>query len=198
MFMSHVKGTFGSNRLYTVGRVVKVEDLMRWRFAPRGFDSLRISMQNSSINFVSPKRQFPILSLNRPEHTATHCNTLAIPTFLKTRMRHNAFERTWMTQLNPIIQVLLHPYIESTHSFGLMYSWVDCDHLCYSMQWVAFDYFINSRLIIMLHVLSHDVSLVLINSYLGAGNFAFAYTYYIHIYTYQKTMTETGTASSWI
>ena len=41
-------GTLGSNRLYTVGRVVKVVDLMRWRFAPRGFDSLRISMQNSS------------------------------------------------------------------------------------------------------------------------------------------------------
>ena len=37
-------GTFGTNRIYTVGRVVKVEDLMRFeRFAPRGFDSLRIS-----------------------------------------------------------------------------------------------------------------------------------------------------------
>ena len=37
-------GTFGTNRMYTVGRVVKVEDLMRFeRFAPRGFDSLRIS-----------------------------------------------------------------------------------------------------------------------------------------------------------
>jgi len=42
-------GTFGFNRIYTVGRVVKVEDLMRFeRFASRGFDSLRISMQNSS------------------------------------------------------------------------------------------------------------------------------------------------------
>jgi len=40
--------TFGSNRMYTVGRVVQVEDLMKWRFAPRGFDFLRISMQNSS------------------------------------------------------------------------------------------------------------------------------------------------------
>jgi len=49
MFPSHVMGTFGSNRIYTVGRVVKVEDLMRWRFAPRGFDSLRISMENSSV-----------------------------------------------------------------------------------------------------------------------------------------------------
>ena len=48
MFSSHVIGTFGSNRIYTVGRVVKVEDLMRWRFAARGFDSLRISMQDSS------------------------------------------------------------------------------------------------------------------------------------------------------
>ena len=46
-------GTFGSNRLYTVGRVVQVEDLMRWRFGPRGFDSLRISMQNSS-QFLVP------------------------------------------------------------------------------------------------------------------------------------------------
>jgi hypothetical protein len=45
---SNVMGTFGSNRIYTVGRVVKVEDLMRWRFAPRGFDSLRMSMENSS------------------------------------------------------------------------------------------------------------------------------------------------------
>ena len=26
---SHVMGTFGTNRIYTVGRVVKVEDLMR-------------------------------------------------------------------------------------------------------------------------------------------------------------------------
>ena len=49
MFPSHVMGTFSSNRIYTVGRVVKVEDLMRFeRFAPRGFDSLRISMQNST------------------------------------------------------------------------------------------------------------------------------------------------------
>ena len=33
-----------ADRVYTVGRVVKVEDLMRFeRFAPRGFDSLRIS-----------------------------------------------------------------------------------------------------------------------------------------------------------
>jgi len=47
--LSHVIGTFDSNRIYTVGRVVKVEDLMRWRFAPRGFDSLRISMQNSHV-----------------------------------------------------------------------------------------------------------------------------------------------------
>ena len=37
-------GTFGTNRIYTVGRVVKVEDLKRFeRFAPCGFDSLRIS-----------------------------------------------------------------------------------------------------------------------------------------------------------
>jgi len=49
-----VMGTFGSNHIYTVGRVVKVEDLMRWRFPPRGFDSLRISMQNSS-NFDRKK-----------------------------------------------------------------------------------------------------------------------------------------------
>jgi len=44
MFPSHVMGTFGTNRIYTVGRVVKVKDLMRFeRFAPREFDSLRIS-----------------------------------------------------------------------------------------------------------------------------------------------------------
>jgi len=47
-------GTFGINRIYTVGRVVKVEDLMRFeRFAPRGFDSLRISNANSSLSVES-------------------------------------------------------------------------------------------------------------------------------------------------
>ena len=40
-------GTFGTNRIYSVGRMVKVADRMRSGFVPRGFDSLRISMQNS-------------------------------------------------------------------------------------------------------------------------------------------------------
>jgi len=55
MFLSHVMRTFGTNRIYTVGRVVKVEDLMRGRLAPRGFDSLRISIPNSS-QIQSPER----------------------------------------------------------------------------------------------------------------------------------------------
>jgi len=34
MFPSHVMGTFGTNRIYSVGRMVKVADSMRWGFAP--------------------------------------------------------------------------------------------------------------------------------------------------------------------
>jgi len=34
MFLSHVMGTFGTNRVYSVGRIVKVKDRMRWGFAP--------------------------------------------------------------------------------------------------------------------------------------------------------------------
>jgi len=48
MFLSPVMGTFGTNRIYTVGRVVRVWHHRRLEFLPRGFDSLRISMQNSS------------------------------------------------------------------------------------------------------------------------------------------------------
>jgi len=31
---SHVMGTFGTNRIYSVGRMVKVADRMRWGFTP--------------------------------------------------------------------------------------------------------------------------------------------------------------------
>ena len=34
MFPSHVMGTFGTNRIYSVGRMVKVADRMRWGFVP--------------------------------------------------------------------------------------------------------------------------------------------------------------------
>jgi len=34
LFPSHVMGTFGTNRIYTVGRVVKVVDRMRWGLVP--------------------------------------------------------------------------------------------------------------------------------------------------------------------
>ena len=34
MFTSNVMGTFGINRIYSVGRMVKVADRMRWGFAP--------------------------------------------------------------------------------------------------------------------------------------------------------------------
>jgi len=53
-------GTFGTNLIYTVGRVVKVEDLMRFeRFAPRGFDSLRIS----NVKFIASLRGSIYLSM---------------------------------------------------------------------------------------------------------------------------------------
>jgi len=52
----------------------RVEDLMRWRFAPRGFDSLRISMQNSSAGGVavasSPMPFSPGTILGHLESTA--------------------------------------------------------------------------------------------------------------------------------
>ena len=52
-------GTFGTNRIYTVGRVVKVEDLLRFeRVAPRGFDSLRIS----NAKFINIKLQYVRIS----------------------------------------------------------------------------------------------------------------------------------------
>jgi len=34
MFPSHVMGALGTNRIYSVGRVVKVKDRMRWGFTP--------------------------------------------------------------------------------------------------------------------------------------------------------------------
>ena len=48
-FPSHVMGTFGTNRIYTVGRVVKVEDLMRFGGWLRAGSIPSVShMQNSS------------------------------------------------------------------------------------------------------------------------------------------------------
>jgi len=50
MFPSHVMGTFGTNRIYSVGRMVKVADRMRWGFAPSRVGSIPsvTQMQNSS------------------------------------------------------------------------------------------------------------------------------------------------------
>jgi len=54
-------GTFGTNRIYTVGQVVKIEDLMRFeRFAPRGFDSLRIS----NTKFINLYMRVPLVCIS--------------------------------------------------------------------------------------------------------------------------------------
>ena len=59
MFPSHVMGTFGTNRIYTVCRVVKVEDLMRFGGWLRAGSIPSVSqMQNSSAG-VSVNHRIP-------------------------------------------------------------------------------------------------------------------------------------------
>ena len=73
MFPSHVMGTFGTNRIYSVGRMVKVADRMRWGFVParvrfplyleckihQSDDVLRYSFLCSSSALCNNYRHFP-------------------------------------------------------------------------------------------------------------------------------------------
>jgi len=47
--------TFSTNRIYSVGRMVKVAERMRSGFVPRGFDSIRIS--NAKFITISAERR---------------------------------------------------------------------------------------------------------------------------------------------
>jgi len=57
MFPSHVMGTFGTNLIYSVGRMVKVADRMRWGFVPAWvrFPPRHISKCKIHHNFILPR-----------------------------------------------------------------------------------------------------------------------------------------------
>jgi len=61
-YPSHVMGTFGTNRIYSVGRMVKVADRMRWGVCSRAGSIPSVSqMQNSSPTPPRPLYIHPML-----------------------------------------------------------------------------------------------------------------------------------------